>query len=71
MKTLVEQPKPVELEKITPINVEKPLKYIEKVNFPIDAKKSGSASSNVNADPVEGLQDLSAGYTSNTANRKA
>lgn len=67
MNQLVEQPKPVELEKITPVNVEKPLKYIEKVNFPVDGKKSGSTLTNtINTEPVQGLQDLSDGYTSNT-----
>lgn len=68
MKTVEEKPKPVELEKITPISVEKPLKYIEKVNFPIDSKtRDSTARSSTN----EGLQNLSAGYASNTARAKA
>lgn len=69
MTTVVEQPKPVQLEKITPVNIEKPLKYIEKVSFPIDGTKSGSAHI-LNSKPVEALKDLSDGYTSNTAQIK-
>lgn len=62
---MVEQPKPIELEKITPVNVERPLKYIEKVNVPVDGKGSESnLSKNVNADDANGLKDLSAGYAS-------
>lgn len=65
VKTIVDQPKPIELEKITPINVDKPLKYIEKVNVPVDGKGSESnLSNNVNPDGANGLQDLSAGYAS-------
>lgn len=63
-----EKPKPVELEKITPISVEKPLKYIEKVNFPIDSKKRDSTP---RSSTNEGLQNLSAGYASNTVRSKA
>lgn len=63
VNTVVEQPKPIELEKITPVNVEKPLNYIEKVNVPVDGNGSEShLNTNVNPDPAKELQDLSAGY---------
>lgn len=69
---VVEQPKPIELEKITPVSVEKPFKYIEKVNVPVDGKGSETnVNNNVNSESTNGLQDLSAGYSSPTKRSKA
>lgn len=41
MKKVVEKPVPVVLEKHTPVTVERPLKYIEKVKIPV-TKKDGA-----------------------------
>lgn len=72
VNTVVEQPKPIELEKITPVSVDKPLKYIEKVNVPVDGKRSETnLNNNVNPESANGLQDLSAGYASPTKRSKA
>lgn len=71
VKTVVENPKPIELEKATPVNIEKPFKYVEKVNVPIDGNGSESAL-NHNHKPInDGLQELSSGYTSDVTRKKA
>lgn len=81
MNKLVEQPKPIDIEQHKPINVQRPIKYTETVNIPIDEKGSESAlntnvnnkndNNGVNVDPVDGLQDLSAGYTPHKIQKKA
>lgn len=67
----MENPKPIELEKVTPVNIEKPFKYIEKVNVPVDGNGSESAL-NQNHKPVDdGIQELSSGYPSDIKRKKA
>lgn len=68
-------PIPVTFEKHTPINVEKPFKYVQHVTVP-DVKKLGSdiqtsVSSTGGAVRNEGLADLSAGYSTTTASKAA
>lgn len=73
MNTVVEQPKPIELDKHTPVDVERPIKYIEKVNVPsVDGKGVVSAlNTNINADPINVLEDLTAGYEPHKIKKKA
>lgn len=72
VKKIIEHPKPIELEKITPVNIEKPFNYIEKVNVPVDGNGSESTSNHNNNHKLidDGLQELSAGYTTNAAHKK-
>lgn len=73
MNTVVEQPKPIELDKHTPVDVERPIKYIEKVNVPsVDGKGVVSElNTNINADPINVLEDLTAGYEPHKIKKKA
>lgn len=83
MNTVVEQPKPIDIEQPEPIKIQRPIKYIEKVNIPhpVDGKGSESTlNTNVNnindvnsvsPSPVDGLQDLSSGYTPHKIQKKA
>lgn len=77
MNTVVEQPKPIELDKHTPVDVERPIKYIEKVNIPIvDGKATplSALNTNINADSnanLNALEDLSAGYEPHKIKKKA
>lgn len=72
INTVVEQPRPIEVEKVTPIDVEKPFKYIEKVNVPVDGKRSESTvNKKINPEPVDGLGDLSVGYKPSTKRNTA
>lgn len=57
-KTVTYVDKPIELEKITPVYIEKPL-------------ENGSESSNNHKQIDDGLQELSAGYTTDEAHKKA
>lgn len=79
---VVENPKPVELEQVHPVNVERPLKYTETVNIPVDehgrassnldANVTGATQNAVNPEPdTNGYQDLSAGYESHKIQKKA
>lgn len=77
---VVENPKPVELEQAHPVNVERPLKYTETVNIPVDEHgRTTNLNTNVNGgngnaadpEPNNGYQDLSAGYESHKIQKKA
>lgn len=75
---VVENPKPIELEQHKPVDVQRPLKYIETVNIPttVDGKASSSKLNtnvnSVNPQPAnDGFQDLTAGYESHKIQKKA
>lgn len=80
---VVEHPKPVELDQAHPVNVERPLKYTETVNIPVDEHgrttklntnsnvNGGSENAVDNPEPNSGYQDLSAGYESHKIQKKA
>lgn len=62
----MEQPKKIELEAPIPVSIERPIKYIEKINIPVDGKGSESSLNNsVNTESTDGLQDLTDGYRVN------
>lgn len=70
MKVPVSHHVPINIERLVPISVEKPLKYTEKKYLPISNEKDdyrGSNSEN-NEQRVEGTSDLSAGYPANQQN---
>lgn len=81
MNTVVENPKPIELEQPKPIDTQRPIKYIEKVHIPIDEKGSESNLNtnvnnnndvnSINSEPKYGLQDLSDGYEPHKIQKKA
>lgn len=80
MHKVVENPKPIELEQVHPVNVERPLKYTETVNVPVDehgrasnlnTNVNGDNQNTVNPEPNNGYQDLSAGYESHKIQKKA
>lgn len=81
MHKVVENPKPIELEQVHPVNVERPLKYTETVNIPVDEHgrttklntnvNGGGNENTVNSDPNNGYQDLTAGYESHKIQKKA
>lgn len=82
MTKVVEQPRPIDIEQHTPINVQRPIQYTEKVNIPIDEKGSESslntnvnnindANSVQNTESTNGLQHLSAGYEPHKIQKKA
>lgn len=84
MNKLVEHPKPIDIEQHKPIDVKRPIKYIEKVHIPVTEKGSESKlHTNVNDNdninnvgpvsfnPVDGPQDLSSGYTPHKIQKKA
>lgn len=77
---VVENPKPIELEQVQPVNVERPLKYTETVNIPVDEHGQTSKlntnvndgnDNTVNPEPNNGFQDLTAGYESHKIQKKA
>lgn len=83
MNTVVENPRPIELEQPKPIDIQRPLKYTETINIPVDEKGSESNLNtnvnnnnnndvnNINSEPKYGLQDLSEGYEPHKIQKKA
>lgn len=80
MNKVVENPRPIELEQHKPVNIQRPLKYIETVNIPVDGNRSRSILNTkvdngiqnlANPESNDGLQDLSAGYESHKIQKKA
>lgn len=70
MSVPIQKPVPIQIERHVPFDVEKPLKYTEKKYLPISNDKDDYRGSNSEKKEqrVEGINDLSAGYTANQPN---
>lgn len=79
---VVENPKPIELEQVHPVDVQRPLKYTETVNIPVTDGNGVASNLNTNVngntenaatnpESNNGYQDLSVGYESHKIQKKA